>query len=168
MRVPKLRRAPLERLQRQITQLAEQARALDEQESRARSSVKTLRRRADGHGWRARRARRALPRAERRLESLSGQRRETIVSEFSDIMRALAEHSRRTREELDKALAPLVGLAVEWGQIERTFELLDETTGVPEIACFVGESRGNLSVPPFPVREEGSYVVPFPSDAFVF
>jgi hypothetical protein len=152
-------RTPLSRVQRRIRRLAERAEALGEREAEARRALKDEGERRSG---------RSRARLERRLEKLAAKRRELVLEEFADIMRTLAEHSRRTREELDRALSPLVGLAVEWGQIERTFELLDETTGSPEIAAYIGEARGNLTVPPFPVREDEGYVVPFPADAFVF
>jgi hypothetical protein len=159
MRLLRSRTQSLSRVQRRIRRLAERAEALGEREAEARRALKE-----EGE----RRSARSRARLERRLEKLAGERRELVLEEFADIMRALAEHSRRTREELDRALSPLVGLAVEWGQIERTFELLDETTGAPEIAAYIGEARGTLTVPPFPVREDEGYVVPFPADAFVF
>jgi chromosome segregation ATPase len=159
MRPLRSRNQSLSRIQRRITRLAERAQTLGEREAEARRELKERGERRPG---------RSRSRLERRLEHLATERRELVLEEFADIMRALAEHSRRTREELDRALSPLVGLAVEWGQIERTFELLDEATGAPEIAAYVGEARGTLSVPPFPVREEEGYVVPFPPDAFVF
>ena len=159
MRLLPSRTQSLSRVQRRIGRLAERAQALGEREAEARQALK------EGG---ERRSARSRARLERRLEKLASERRELVLDEFGDIMRALAEHSRRTREELDRALSPLVGLAVEWGQIERTFELLDETTGTPEIAAYIGEARGSLAVPPFPVREDEGYVVPFPPDAFVF
>jgi chromosome segregation ATPase len=168
MRLLPSRPTSLSRIQRRITRLADRARSLGERETETRRELGECRRRAGEAGRSARRAERSVPKLERRLERLAAQRREVVLEEFGEIMRTLAERSRRTREELDRALAPLVGIAVEWGQIEKTFELLDEAAGSPEIAAFVGECRGTLSVPPFPVREEEGYVVPFPSDAFVF
>lgn len=168
MRLFPSRPTSLSRIQRRITRLSDRARSLGERETETRRELEECRRRAEETGRGAGRAKRSVPKLERRLEHLAAERRELVLEEFGDIMRTLAERSRRTREELDRALAPLVGIAVEWGQIEKTFELLDETAGSPEIAAFVGECRGTLSVPPFPVREEEGYVVPFPSDAFVF
>ena len=157
-----------ESLERRIERFRKRAHSLEEREQKCIDQVEKLRGELRGRRWRTGRATRALARADRRLEDVRAKRREMVQSEFNEIMRALEARSRRTRDELDRAMAPLVSIAMDWGQIERTFELLDEATGAPEIACFVAEARGKLSVPPFPVREDDGYVTPFPRDAFVF
>jgi chromosome segregation ATPase len=157
-----------EALERRIQRFRKRAQALEQREQKCVEQVEKLRGDLRGRRWRTGRATRALARADRRLEEVRAKRREVVQAEFNEIMRALEMRSRRTRDELDRAMAPLVGIALDWGQIERTFELLDEATGSPEIECFVAEARGKLSVPPFPVREDDGYVTPFPRDAFVF
>jgi hypothetical protein len=161
---PRLRRrnGSLDRIQRRIPRLVEHARELAEQESIARAEAESLR------GRRGPLARRRLDRAERRVERLAERRRVVVTGEYGEIIEHLQAQSRQTRTRLDRAMSPVVDVAIAWGQIERTFELLDEAVGAPEVGGYVEAARGTLAVPAFPVREEEGYVLPFPRDAFVF
>jgi hypothetical protein len=156
------RSSKLDRVQSRIKRLAQRARQLEEREQAARAEVGRLQERKGFI------AARRLARAQRIATETSEARHALVTEEFTAIMRLLHDESKRTRAALDRALAPLTALALDWGQIERTFELLDEATGTPELACYVSEYRGRLAVPEFPVREATGYVTPFPSDAFVF
>lgn len=162
MKFPTPHTSKLDRVQSRIKRLAQRARQLEEREHAARAEVGRLQER--GGRFSARR----IARAERVATETSERRHALVTEEFTAIMRVLHEESKRTRAALDRALAPLTALALDWGQIERTFELLDEATGTPELACYMSEYRGRLVVPEFPVREATGYVTPFPSDAFVF
>jgi chromosome segregation ATPase len=162
MQFPTPHSSKLDRVQKRIARLAQRARALEERETAARAEVERL------QGRRGPFAARRLARAQRRATKAAEQRHALVTEEFTAIMRTLHEEAKRMRAALDRALAPLASLAMDWGQIEKTFELLDEATGAPELKCYVGEHRGRLVVPEFPVREATGYVTPFPSDAFVF
>ena len=162
MQFPTPHRSKLDRVQARIARLAQRARTLEERETAARAEVERLQGRSGPLTGRR------LARAQRRATRASEQRHALVTEEFTAIMRVLHEEAKRMRAHLDRALAPLAALALDWGQIEKTFELLDEATGAPELACYVGEHRGRLVVPEFPVREATGYVTPFPSDAFVF
>jgi hypothetical protein len=149
------RRSSLSEVQQRIPKLLERARRLAEKETTLRERARAL-------------SGRRQARVERRVERVAAERAKLVTGEFGAILEVLAAQSKRTREHLDRVMTPVVDVALEWGEIERTFELLDEAVAAPEVAGYVTASRGSLSVPAFPVREADGYVVPFPRDAFVF
>jgi DNA repair exonuclease SbcCD ATPase subunit len=116
----------------------------------------------------AARHRRAVNKAEAKLERLKTEREQLVERELNGIMVALELQARRTRERLDEELERLVPVQEEWDRLRGTFGALEHTVATPAIEQLAGQWTGDLQIPEFPVQEREGYARPFPTGALVF
>jgi len=161
---------PIARVGTRIERLREEATTLLEREREMQASVEAMRDAAGEQGGfvRRKRRRRALARAERKLEELRTNRINMSDAELRAIMLELQLHSHNTRERLDEALERLAPLEAEWDRLRSTFDALAATITLPALEPVAGQVPGELEIPEFPVRRSEDYAKPFPEQAVVF
>ena len=162
------RRNGIERIERRIAGLREQAAWLLEREEQSASQLEKLKSAGPSGRLRVTRRRRALERTARRLDQLRTERGRLAEDEIRTIMLLLREQSSRTRERLDRELERMVPLEQEWERLRSMFECLEETIGGPGLRALARHWQGGLDIPDFPVTESQGYIKPFPPQAILF
>jgi chromosome segregation ATPase len=162
------RRNGIERIERRIARLRERAAEQLEQEQHTEARLEELRGVPPAGRLRAARRRRALARAQRRLDTLRSERGRLVGAEVRAIMLSLRDQSSRTRGRLDRQLERMAPLEREWERLRSMFDTLEETLGTPALDGLAAHFQGALEIPEFPVSEQQGYVKPFPPKAILF
>lgn len=161
-------RQQIEKIEARIGRLNATAAELLEREQATAAHLEDHRQTTPTGRLKAARHRRALSKAETKLERLKTEREQLVERELNAIMVALELQARKTRDRLDEELERLVPVQEEWEQLRETFGALENTVATPAIGQLAGQWTGQLQIPEFPVEEREGYARPFPTGTLLF